>query len=110
MSSNIESAANIDLDEQDNVAVLLAQLEEEALTLGKKKALDIQFTVAENLNVLGNEMQLRSATANLVHNAVKYTPDNGTVKVEWSVCEQGGYFGWGGSWFVDSETCINALR
>ena len=90
--SKIESAPEINLDEQVNVPSLLAQIEDEALALGKKKGLDIQFNVAPKLNLLGNEMQLRSAMANLVYNAVNYTPDNGKIKVEWSVCEQGAYF------------------
>ena len=41
--SKIESASNIDLDEQVDVAALLAQIEDEALALAKKKALHIQF-------------------------------------------------------------------
>ena len=90
--SKIESAPNIDLDDQVNVPALLAQIEDEALTLAKKKALHIQFNVAKDLRLLGNEMQLRSAMANLVYNAVKYTPEKGTIKVKWSLCEQGAYF------------------
>ena len=90
--SKIESEPHIDLDEQVDVSALLAQIEEEVLTLGKKKALHTQFNVAKDLQVFGNEMQLRSAMANLVYNAVKYTPENGTIKVEWSLCEQGTCF------------------
>ncbi len=90
--SKIESAPVIDLDEQVNVAALLSQIEEEALALGKKKSLQIQFKISKDLQLFGNEMQLRSAMANLVHNAVKYTPKNGKITVEWSSCEQGAYF------------------
>ena len=92
MLSKIESAPNIDLDEQVNVPVLLAQIENEALTIGRKKAQHIQFDVAQDLQLLGDEMQLRSAMANLVYNAVNYTPENGAIKVIWRLCEEGAYF------------------
>ena len=90
--SRIESSENIDLDEQVNVPALLAQIEEEALTLGKKKAQHIKFDIAANLKLLGNEVQLRSAMTNLVYNAINYTPEHGSINVICSRCEQGLYF------------------
>jgi len=90
--SKIESEANIDLDEQVNVSALLAQIENEVLTLANKKALHMQFAIAENLKLLGNEMQLRSAMANIVYNAVNYTPQHGNIKVSCRRCAEGLYF------------------
>ena len=90
--SKIEAAEEIGLDEQVNVSVLLTQIEHDVKILAIEKALHIQFDVAANLNLLGNEMQLRSAMANLVYNAVNYTPEHGTIKVICSLCEQGMYF------------------
>ncbi|MCG6201927.1 phosphate regulon sensor histidine kinase PhoR [Psychromonas antarctica] len=90
--SKIESAPNLDLDEHVNVPALLAQIENEASTLGKDKALLIQFDVAQNLCVRGDQMQLRSAMANLVYNAINYTPIKGSVKIIWRLCDEGAYF------------------
>lgn len=90
--SKIESAPNIDLDEVVNVPALLAQVESEALTLGRKKALQIQFNVDKHLQLRGDQMQLRSAMANLVYNAINYTPEKGAIKVIWRRCEEGAYF------------------
>jgi len=90
--SKIEGAASIGLDDEINVPVLLAQIENEAQTLGRKKQLQIQFTVEDTLQLLGDEMQLRSAMANLIYNAVNYTPEGGAIKVIWRRCDNGAYF------------------
>lgn len=90
--SKIEGAPGIDLDDEINVPALLKQIENEAQTLGKKKQLQIKFSVEEKLLLLGDEMQLRSAMANLVYNAVNYTPKGGAVKVIWRRCNAGAYF------------------
>tara|TARA_R110001583_G_scaffold11285_1_gene51321 strand:- start:47171 stop:48418 length:1248 start_codon:yes stop_codon:yes gene_type:complete len=90
--SKIEGAASIDLDDEINVPALLKQIENEAHTLAKKKQLQIQFSIDDKLKLLGDEMQLRSAMANLVYNAVKYTPKGGSIKVIWRSCQSGAYF------------------
>jgi two-component system phosphate regulon sensor histidine kinase PhoR len=90
--SKIEGASSIDLDEKINVPALLKQIENEAHTLAKNKKLQITFTVEDKLHLLGDEMQLRSAMANLIYNAVNYTPKDGAIKVIWRACETGAYF------------------
>lgn len=90
--SKIEGAASIDLDVEVNVPALLKQIENEAETLGKKKNLQINFSIDAKLHLLGDELQLRSAMANLIYNAVNYTPKNGAIKVIWRTCENGAYF------------------
>lgn len=90
--SRIEASDEINLDEQINVSAVLAQLESEALSLANKKAQQINFDVAANIKLLGNEVQLRSAMANLVYNAINYTPERGRIKVTCSFCEQGLFF------------------
>jgi two-component system phosphate regulon sensor histidine kinase PhoR len=81
--SKIEGATTIDLDEQVDVPALLVQIENEAKTLAQNKGLDIQFDIEADLFLVGDEMQIHSAMANLVYNAVNYTPINGEVKVIW---------------------------
>lgn len=90
--SKIESANSIGLDDKINVPAILAQIENEAQELGKKKQQQITFSVDAKLQLLGDEMQLRSAMANLVYNAVNYTPENGVIKVIWRTCDTGAYF------------------
>jgi two-component system, OmpR family, phosphate regulon sensor histidine kinase PhoR len=91
--SKIEGAGSVDLDTVVNIPLLLKQIENEAHELGKHKSLTITFEVEPNLRVLGDEMQLRSVMANLVYNAVNYTPEQGTIKVLWRLsCKTGGHF------------------
>jgi len=90
--SKIESAPTLDLDEQVDVPILLAQIEDEARALGEKKQLSIVFHVDKQLRLLGNEMQIRSAMTNLIYNAVKYTPISGNIRVDWSRVDNCAYF------------------
>ena len=90
--SKIENGAEINFNETVNMAGLLYQIEEEAMALGKRKSLQINFTISPEILIIGNAMQLRSAVSNLIYNAVKYTPENGEISVEWSQCAQGAFF------------------
>jgi two-component system phosphate regulon sensor histidine kinase PhoR len=45
--------------------------------------------IAENLSVRGIETELASAVSNLLTNAVRYTPKDGTITVSWYETEQG---------------------
>lgn len=90
--SKIEGASSINLDDKINVPALLTQIENEAQTLGKKRCLQINFSIDSELKIFGDEMQLRSAMANLIYNAVNYTPQNGAIKVIWRHCVNGAYF------------------
>jgi len=90
--SKIEGAASIALDEKVNIPALLTQIENEAQALGKAKALQITFAIEEGLQLFGDEIQMRSAMANLVYNAVNYTPQGGAIKVIWRSCPSGAYF------------------
>ena len=90
--SKIEGAATLDFEESINVPALLTQIENEAVTLGRKKSQSINFKVDPKLSIVGAEMQLRSAMANLVYNAINYTPEKGSIKVLWKKIPEGAYF------------------
>ena len=42
--------------------------------------------------LLGEELQIHSAFSNLVDNAAKYTPPDGSVEMRWWTDDQGGHF------------------
>ncbi|MEG3755648.1 phosphate regulon sensor histidine kinase PhoR [Psychromonas arctica] len=90
--SKIEGAATLDFHESINIPALLTQIENEAITLGRKKSHSVQFKVDPKLSVVGDEMQLRSAMSNLVYNAINYTPEGGSIKVLWKKLPEGAYF------------------
>lgn len=90
--SKIEDAASLDFHESINVSALLTQIEHESLALGQKKSQSIHFKVDPTLAIVGDKMELRSAMANLVYNAINYTPENGSIHVLWKRLAEGAYF------------------
>jgi two-component system phosphate regulon sensor histidine kinase PhoR len=51
----------------------------------------IDVEVESAARVLGDETELHSVVSNLVSNAVRYTPPSGSIRISWSVDEQGGH-------------------
>jgi two-component system phosphate regulon sensor histidine kinase PhoR len=70
--SRIEAAPALAMNDRIDVPMMLRVVEREAQT--QPGEADADFTVDEQLKVLGNEEQLRSAISNLVYNAVNHTP------------------------------------
>ena len=70
--SRIEAAPALAMNDRIDVPMMLRVVEREAQTLSREKQTLI-FTVDEQLKVLGNEEQLRSAISNPVYNAVNHT-------------------------------------
>lgn len=76
--------------EKVNIHVLLEQIQQEAqaLSAGKHK-------ITMNVNgpdIKGGTEELRSAFGNLVSNAVRYTPENGSIHIVWEMKEAGPQF------------------
>lgn len=107
MLSRLETAQKPVQRNPVDVCRMLNILVEEARTLGRSRhgrAHTLELDCAEGLGLLGEESELRSAFSNLVFNAVKHTPDGGTIRVEWAAVPAGG------AWFrvVDSGQGISA--
>ncbi len=58
----------------------------EALSQGKHA---FSFDISSPGNLLGDEREILSAFSNLVSNAIRYTPEVGSIYVSWGVNEQG---------------------
>jgi two-component system, OmpR family, phosphate regulon sensor histidine kinase PhoR len=70
------------------VSTLMALLKNDAEALSQgRHAFD--FEVHSPMNVLGEEREVLSAFSNLVSNAVRYTPDIGSIQVSWNMNAQG---------------------
>lgn len=59
----------------------------EALSAGRHR---FEWDIEPNLNLLGAPSELTSAFANLLTNAVRYTPDGGTICARWAREPEGG--------------------
>ena len=66
-----------------DVSTLLISLKENAEILAKKKHHKITLQADERLNLRGNVDELHSLFANLINNAVRYTPENGVISITW---------------------------
>ncbi len=89
--SRIEAAPNVDINERVDVPLMLEVLRHEVQALSNGRH-EITFQVNEQLNVFGNEDQLRSAVSNLVYNAVNHTPEGTKIDVCWQQTPQGAQF------------------
>ncbi len=77
------------LDDQVNIETLVSGICHEAELVSGDKGHDIRFESLTSSQLLGAENQLRSAFSNLIFNAVKYTPAEGVITVEWKEDHRG---------------------
>ncbi|MBU3628654.1 phosphate regulon sensor histidine kinase PhoR [Polynucleobacter sp. AP-Reno-20A-A9] len=86
--ANLESNALPATNTVVKVETLMALLKNDAEALSQGKHA-FTFDLNSKCNLLGDEREILSAFSNLVSNAIRYTPDIGSIRVEWSVNEQG---------------------
>jgi len=75
-----------------NVKALLEGVVEAARLLSGEAHHVIQLEVDEGLNLLGSQTELHSLFANLINNAVRYTPAGGSIRVSWKPEGKGALF------------------
>lgn len=66
-----------------DMPVLVENLVEDAKWLNQTKQHNIRMNISHDTGVFGIETELKSACANLISNAIAYTPDHGTIDVSW---------------------------
>ncbi|TVQ73628.1 MAG: phosphate regulon sensor histidine kinase PhoR [Chromatiaceae bacterium] len=74
------------------VPALIGGIEEDAHMLVAERDLTIQVEVDSGLWLRGTRSELYSAFSNLVTNAIRYTPDGGTITLRWFADDQGAHF------------------
>ncbi len=75
-------------DETVDVVSLAQRLAREAETMSQGKH-QIELVVDSQARLIGNSQELYSALANLVSNAVRYTPVGGRIRIRWGASETG---------------------
>jgi len=92
--SRLESAARAAPAGAIDVAELMVQLRRDLLARAEPPPpqLAVQLCVQSAARLLGDELQIRSAFANLLDNAAQYTPVGGSVQLRWWTDPDGGHF------------------
>src|SRR3979490_1099493 len=89
--SRLEETDEIVGGEPIDVAALLALLRKDTLARAGHPR-DVRGRVDSDAHLIGDEPEIHSAFSNLVDNAAKYTPAEGSLEMRWWVDEDGGHF------------------
>ncbi len=81
--SKLESGHNESSSEIIDVTTLLSLLENEAKTLSGDLEQNIVVKVDDSLPLYGNLTEITSCFTNLISNAIRHTPPNGTINICW---------------------------
>ncbi|MCO6055944.1 phosphate regulon sensor histidine kinase PhoR [Pseudomonas sp. MOB-449] len=73
------------------VDLMLLQIKADAIALSGNRHHRISLEADHNYKLRGSEAEIRSAFSNLVFNAVKYTPDEGEIRIRWWGDETGAH-------------------
>lgn len=83
MLSRLETGSKADKDAEVNTTSLLERVYNNALEINRKPQHNITLNIETDSNILGNDTELQSAFANLVNNAIYYTPPGGNIEITW---------------------------
>lgn len=88
--SRLESGGAVNSSNQCvNVITLVEKICEQARILSGSRKHQIHFVAPSKKHLLGQIDELQSVFANIIFNAVSYTPRGGTIEVVWDVDEKG---------------------
>ena len=74
-----------------DVAALMAMLRKDVLARAEHPR-DINIHIDSSARLLGSESEIHSAFSNLVDNAAKYTPAQGSIEMRWWTDDDGAHF------------------
>ena len=89
--SRLEESTQVTGGEAIDVAALLALLRKDVLARSVHPR-EVRVSIDSSAELVGDEPEIHSAFSNLVDNAAKYTPADGTVEMRWWTDEEGGHF------------------
>ena len=89
--STLESSPEPSLEERVNVQGLLTRVKADADALSGGRH-HITLDAMEGFDIAGAESEMASAFGNLASNAVRYTPEGGTVRLIWRASQAGAEF------------------
>jgi two-component system phosphate regulon sensor histidine kinase PhoR len=74
-----------------DVAALMSMLRKDVLARPTHPR-DVRVRIETDAHLVGDEPEIHSAFSNLVDNAAKYTPPEGSIEMRWWVDEEGAHF------------------
>ncbi|MEO6361893.1 MAG: phosphate regulon sensor histidine kinase PhoR [Caldimonas sp.] len=86
--AQLEGSPRPHADRWVKLAPVLARVEAESRGLSAGRH-TIAFADPGTAEIAGNESELQSAVANLANNAVRYSPDGGSIRVVWKELDNG---------------------
>lgn len=86
--SSIERMNGLQDEQVVEMGELMQQLEEEAVQLSRGQH-RLKFTVQSGVGIKGEPALLRSIFSNLISNAIRYTPEGGSIDVSWILDHEG---------------------
>jgi len=89
--SRLEETDEIVGGESLDVEALIAMLRKDVLARPVHPR-DVRVRIDSDAHLVGDEPEIHSAFSNLVDNAAKYTPAEGSIEMRWWVDEDGGHF------------------
>lgn len=87
--SSLQSGTPFAPEDPVDVSALLQDVLAEGMQLSRGRHV-LTLDAGPSATLLGSQKELHSAFSNLVSNAVRYTPEGGSVHVAWQVDEDGG--------------------
>ena len=87
--TRLESAESCARDKRVDIENLLQSVHRDALAQ-KDRPRNIELDIESTRGILGEEIDLQSVVTNLVNNAVRYTPQEGSVLIGWRTDDNGG--------------------
>lgn len=90
--ARLDASDNPENQERVEILPLLASIREEALELSSDDQHQISLEAQPGLNLTGNNLELHSAFANLVYNAVRYSPPRSLIEMCWRMEKSGPCF------------------
>ena len=88
--SKLESGDRRHIERPVDVAGMLSLLRREAMSL-ELRPREVNLQLDSDHWLLGAESEIQSIVSNLLTNAIKYTPPEGTVTLRWWTAKEGGY-------------------
>ncbi|MCW8841412.1 MAG: phosphate regulon sensor histidine kinase PhoR [Gammaproteobacteria bacterium] len=90
--SRLETERSVPPHEVVPVTTVLGVIEKGIMPLAEQKQQSLSFDCGKELSIYGAEKELYSAFSNLIANAVRYTPEGGTIQVRWYRDAGGAHF------------------